>query len=153
MSIEKNKVTIYTDGGCEPNPGVGGWGAILSSATRSKELSGGELETTNNRMEMTAAIEALRALKRPCTVDLHTDSEYLQKGITQWIPKWKRKNWKKGDGKPVKNVDLWQALDIEIAKHKVRWHWLKGHAGHHYNERCDELASEAIARMKYGNEP
>jgi len=148
MSEDDKHVVIYTDGGCDPNPGVGGWGAILLHGKHKKELSGGAPESTNNRMEMTAAIEALRALKRPCTVALHTDSQYLQKGITEWMPSWKRKNWKKSDGKPVLNKDLWQALEAEVARHTVKWHWLKGHAGNEYNERCDELAAMEIANQK-----
>jgi len=148
MPNPKDKVTIYTDGGCEPNPGVGGWGAILISEKKMKELSGGAMETTNNRMELTAAIEGLKALKRPCFVELHTDSQYVQKGITQWMPAWKRKNWKKSDGKPVLNRDLWELLDSELSRHKVSWHWVKGHAGHLHNERCDELASEAISALR-----
>ena len=147
MTSKKNLVVIYTDGGCEPNPGVGGWGAVLISGEHMKELSGGALETTNNRMEMTAAIEALRALKRSCQVALYTDSQYLKNGITQWLPAWKRNNWKRKGG-PVKNQDLWQTLDALVQKHTVSWHWVKGHAGHDYNERCDALASAAILQQK-----
>ncbi len=147
MTSKKNSVVIYTDGGCEPNPGVGGWGAVLISGEHMKELSGGALETTNNRMEMTAAIEALRALKRSCQVTLYTDSQYLKNGITQWLPAWKRNNWKRKGG-PVKNQDLWQTLDALVQKHTVSWHWVKGHAGHDYNERCDALASAAILQQK-----
>ncbi len=147
MTSKKNSVVIYTDGGCEPNPGVGGWGAVLISGEHMKELSGGALETTNNRMEMTAAIEALRALKRSCQVALYTDSQYLKNGITQWLPAWKRNNWKRKGG-PVKNQDLWQTLDALVQKHTVSWHWVKGHAGHDYNERCDALASAAILQQK-----
>ena len=143
----KTTVTIYTDGGCEPNPGVGGWGAILICGPKEKELHGGHPETTNNRMEMTAAIEALSTLKRPCTVNLHTDSQYLRNGITQWLKNWKKNNWKTRSG-PVKNKDLWITLDDLTQNHEINWHWVKGHAGHHYNERCDELATLAITEQK-----
>jgi ribonuclease HI len=141
------RVVIYTDGGCEPNPGVGGWAAVMLFADKRKELSGAHPDTTNNRMEMTAAIEALSALKRPCRVELHTDSEYLRNGITQWIKSWKRNNWKRKSG-PVKNVDLWQALDAAVERHEVEWRWVKGHDGVEENERCDVLASEAIATLR-----
>jgi ribonuclease HI len=143
-------VTIHTDGACSGNPGPGGWGAILSFNDQEKELNGGEPHTTNNRMELTAAIEALEALKRPCAVDLHTDSEYLRNGITQWIRKWKRNGWRTADRKPVKNVDLWQRLDAALSRHEVHWHWVKGHAGHDLNERADELARAAIVEMRAG---
>jgi ribonuclease HI len=144
------KVTIHTDGACSGNPGPGGWGAILSFNGRERELKGGEAHTTNNRMELTAAIEALEALKRSCAVDLHTDSEYLRNGITQWIKKWKRNGWRTADRKPVKNVDLWQRLDTALARHEVHWHWVKGHSGHDLNERADELARAAIAELRAG---
>jgi len=144
-----SEVTIYTDGGCQPNPGVGGWAAILIGGGRVRELSGGELESTNNRMELTAAIEGLRALKRPCTVNLHTDSQYLRQGITTWIKKWRKNGWRTATG-PVKNKELWLALDELTDGHQVHWHWTKGHAGDPMNERCDELASAAISRMKSG---
>ena len=147
MSTSEKRVEIYTDGGCEPNPGVGGWAAILVHGKRERELSGGEDETTNNRMEMTAAIKGLEALKKPCKVALYTDSQYLKKGITEWMPKWKRQGWKRGKD-PVKNVDLWKQLDALTQAHDIRWGWVKGHAGHAYNERCDELASEAIRRQR-----
>lgn len=137
-------VHIYTDGGCRPNPGTGGWAAILLSGERTKELSGGEVETTNNRMELMAAIEALRALKRPCHVQMHTDSQYVRNGITSWMTKWKRNGWKAAGGGAVKNKDLWQELDLMTAKHKIQWNWVRGHAGNELNERCDVLASEAI---------
>lgn len=140
-------VEIYTDGGCDPNPGTGGWGAVLIYDDSEKELSGGAPDSTNNRMEMTAAIEALRALKRPCTVRLHTDSQYLKKGITEWMKNWKRNGWRTRSG-PVKNQDLWKELDALVNKHTVEWHWLRGHAGDFYNERCDELASEAIRAQR-----
>lgn len=147
MTTSDKTVQIYTDGGCEPNPGVGGWAAILVHGKREKELSGGEQDTTNNRMEMTAAIKGLEALKAACKVELYTDSQYVKKGITEWMPKWKRQGWKRGKD-PVKNVDLWKELDALAQKHDIRWSWVKGHAGHHYNERCDELASEAILRQR-----
>jgi ribonuclease HI len=139
-----NAVMVYTDGACSGNPGPGGWGAILVFKDKRRELSGGERLTTNNRMELMAAISALEALKRPCHVDLYTDSVYVKDGITKWIVGWKAKGWKTADKKPVKNVDLWQRLDAAVAPHKVRWHWVKGHAGHDLNEQADELARAAI---------
>ncbi|MEE4235708.1 MAG: ribonuclease HI [Anderseniella sp.] len=141
-------VTIYTDGACSGNPGPGGWGAILMSGDHRKELSGGEAATTNNRMELTAAIEALNALKRPCTVALYTDSVYVRDGITKWIHGWRRNGWRTADKKPVKNAELWQALEQALERHKVDWHWVKGHAGHPENERADELAREGMAPYK-----
>jgi ribonuclease HI len=141
-------VVIHTDGGASPNPGPGGWAAILSFGDREKELTGGETETTNNRMELTAAISALAALKRPCLVDLHTDSQYLRDGITKYIAKWKRNGWRTADKKPVKNVDLWQRLDAALGDHRIRWHWVKGHAGHDLNERADALVRDAIAEIR-----
>ena len=138
------QVTIYTDGACSGNPGPGGWGALLKFGRHEKELSGGASETTNNRMEMTAAIKALKALKRPCQVEFYTDSEYLRKGITQWISGWKRRGWKTAAKKPVKNQDLWRELDAAIQVHQIEWHWVRGHAGHRDNERVDRLAREAI---------
>ncbi|MDZ4790596.1 MAG: ribonuclease HI [Hyphomicrobiales bacterium] len=141
-------VVIYTDGGCSGNPGPGGWGAILLSGEHRKELSGGEPETTNNRMELTAAIEALNALKRSSNVELHTDSQYVRQGITEWIGGWKSNGWKTAQKKQVKNADLWQALDIARARHDVSWKWVKGHAGDINNERADELATAAIATAK-----
>lgn len=149
MTQPKETVVIYTDGGCEPNPGVGGWGAILVYRGAERELSGSDPDTTNNRMEMTAAIAALSALTRPCKVALHTDSEYLKKGITEWMPGWKRRNWQRKGG-PIKNIDLWKRLDEAVQPHQIEWRWVKGHAGVLYNERCDVLASEAIAREKMG---
>jgi ribonuclease HI len=134
------EVVIYTDGACSQNPGPGGWGAILISGPHRKELSGGEAVTTNNRMELMAAIAALEALRGPSRVALHTDSEYVRSGISQWIHGWKRKGWRTGTNKPVKNVELWQRLDAAQARHEVRWHWVRGHAGHAENERADELA-------------
>ena len=141
-------VIIHTDGACSGNPGPGGWGAILAFGDSVKELKGGEPHTTNNRMELMAAISALEALKRPSTVEMHTDSQYVQQGISQWITKWKRNGWKTADKKPVKNVDLWQRLDAAMQQHKVKWHWVKGHAGHELNERADRLAVAAIAEMR-----
>ena len=138
------KVTIYTDGACSGNPGPGGWGALLRAGQHEKELSGYNPQTTNNRMELTAALEALRALKRPCQIEFHTDSEYLRKGITEWIGNWKRRGWKTAAKKPVKNQDLWQALDQAIQPHQITWHWVRGHAGHPENERVDQLARAAI---------
>ncbi len=137
-------VTIYTDGACYGNPGPGGWGVLLRSGRHEKELSGGAADTTNNRMELTAAIEALRTLKQPCQIDFFTDSEYLQKGITAWITTWKRKGWKTAARKPVKNQDLWKALDDAIQEHEITWHWVRGHAGQRENERVDQLAKRAI---------
>ncbi len=142
------RVTIHTDGACSGNPGPGGWGAILSYGGSAKEISGGASETTNNRMELTAAIEALEALKRPCPVDLHTDSEYLRNGITKWIHGWKRNGWRTADKKPVKNVDLWERLDAALARHEIAWHWVKGHDGDPLNERADELARAGMAPYK-----
>lgn len=141
-------VIIHTDGACSGNPGPGGWGAILEWNGHRKEIKGGEPHTTNNRMELTAAIMALEALKRPCTVEIHTDSQYLRQGITAWILAWKRNGWRTADKKPVKNVDLWQRLDAALAHHQVRWHWVRGHAGHDLNERADELAREAIGELR-----
>ncbi|WP_041375609.1 ribonuclease HI [Polymorphum gilvum] len=143
MSSE-TRVTIHTDGACSGNPGPGGWGAILQFGEHTRELSGGEAQTTNNRMELTAAIKALNALKRPCTVDLYTDSVYVRDGITKWMFNWKRNNWRTSDRKPVKNAELWQALDEAQKRHKISWHWVKGHAGHPENERADELAREGM---------
>jgi ribonuclease HI len=142
------KVTIYTDGACSGNPGPGGWGVLLRFGKHEKELSGGESETTNNRMEMTAAIEALKALKRPCQIEFYTDSEYLRKGITEWMRGWKRRGWKTAAKKPVKNQDLWRELDIAIQEHQINWHWVRGHAGHRENERVDQLARAAISIEK-----
>jgi ribonuclease HI len=135
-----NRVQVFTDGACSGNPGPGGWGAILRYRGQERELNGGEPDTTNNRMELLAAISALEALTRPCAVDLYTDSNYLRGGITQWIHGWRRNGWKTADKKPVKNVDLWQRLVEARDKHDVTWHWVKGHAGHAENERADELA-------------
>jgi ribonuclease HI len=143
-------VTIFTDGACSGNPGPGGWGAILRFGEVEKELKGGEPHTTNNRMELLAAISALEALKKAASVDLTTDSQYVRQGITSWIHNWKRNGWRTADKKPVKNADLWQRLDDALKPHDVRWHWIKGHAGHDENERADQLAREgvAMARLK-----
>ena len=143
-ATDKPQVTIYSDGACSGNPGPGGWGAILMSGTHRKELNGGEPATTNNRMELMAAISALEALKKPARVDIHTDSEYVQKGISGWIHGWKRNAWRTSARQPVKNADLWQRLDLAQARHEVHWHWLRGHAGHVENERADELAREGM---------
>lgn len=143
---DKPKVTIYSDGGAAPNPGAGGWGALLIYGEQQKELSGGERNTTNNRMELTAACEALEALTKPCVVDFYTDSEYVKKGISEWIAGWVKKHWRKADGKPVLNQDLWQRLHEATQKHEIRWHWVKGHAGHVHNERVDQLATEGRRR-------
>lgn len=140
-------VEIYTDGACRGNPGPGGWGAVLRYSGHERHLKGGEALTTNNRMELLAAIEALEALKRACRVRLTTDSEYLRKGITQWLHDWKRRGWKTAAKKPVKNVDLWQRLDAAARQHEVSWHWVKGHSGHSENELADQLANEAIDEM------
>lgn len=144
MSDEQQPVVIYTDGACSGNPGPGGWGAILTYGGHSKELSGGEGETTNNRMELMAAISALEALKRTSRVELHTDSNYLRDGITKWIHGWKRNGWRTAAKQPVKNAELWQRLDEATKRHEIAWHWVKGHAGHPENERADELAREAM---------
>jgi ribonuclease HI len=138
-------IEIYTDGACSGNPGPGGWGAILRWRDHEKEIKGGESDTTNNRMEMMAAICALESLKRPAHVRIHTDSTYLRDGITKWIHNWKAKGWKTANKKPVKNIDLWQRLEAAIERHDVEWHWVKGHSGHPENERADELAREGIA--------
>ncbi|MBP7936098.1 MAG: ribonuclease HI [Phycisphaerae bacterium] len=141
------KVTIYTDGACQGNPGPGGWGVVLSYGRARRELAGACPATTNNQMELTAAIEGLRALKEACEVDLYTDSKYVQLGMREWLPGWKAKGWRRGR-KPVKNLDLWQTLDAEASRHNVRWHWVKGHAANPGNERCDQLATEAIEKMR-----
>jgi ribonuclease HI len=143
-----NKVIVHTDGACSGNPGPGGWGAILAFNGTRKELSGGEAETTNNRMELMGAIAALESLKRPCKVEMHVDSAYVKDGITKWIHGWKRNGWKTADKKPVKNVELWQRLDKAILTHDISWHWVKGHAGHTENERADELARTGMAPFK-----
>ncbi len=147
LAIKKPQVTIYTDGACKGNPGPGGWGAWLSSGGHDKELFGGERETTNNRMELTAPIEALASLKRSCDVVIYLDSEYVRKGITEWIMNWQRRGWKTADGKPVKNADLWQRLDALRKLHRVEWRWVKGHAGDPGNERADMLANKGVASI------
>lgn len=141
-------VVIHTDGACSGNPGPGGWGAVLQYGGHQRELKGGAAETTNNRMELTAAIEALNALTRRCAVELHTDSTYVRDGLTKWMPNWKRNGWKTADKKPVKNADLWQALDEAATRHGVSWRWVKGHAGDEMNERADSLANEGMAPFK-----
>lgn len=146
MSVPQ--IEIFTDGACKGNPGPGGWGAILRHGERERELSGAEPQTTNNRMELTAAIMGLRALTKPCQVALSTDSTYVRDGITKWIFGWQRNGWRTADKKPVKNADLWQALLDASRPHQVEWHWVKGHAGHPENERADQLANAAIATLK-----
>ncbi|WP_336973283.1 ribonuclease HI [Sphingobium aromaticiconvertens] len=141
-------VEIFTDGACKGNPGPGGWGAVIRSGTNEKEISGGEPQTTNNRMEMMAAVEALNALKRPCRVILSTDSKYVMDGITKWVFGWQKNGWKTADRKPVKNAEIWQALVAATARHKVEWKWVKGHAGHPENERADQLASAAAEQFR-----
>jgi ribonuclease HI len=146
--MTNGKVVIFTDGACSGNPGPGGWGALMNYNGTVKELHGGQLATTNNQMELRAAIEALNALKRPCEVEMHVDSQYVKDGITKWIHGWKKNGWKTADKKPVKNVELWQALDDAITRHEISWHWVKGHAGHPENERADELARMGIAEVR-----
>ena len=142
------QIEIFTDGACSGNPGPGGWGVLLRWNGVTKELYGGEADTTNNRMELTAAIKALNALKEPCEVDLYTDSVYVRNGISSWIDSWKANNWKTSAKKLVKNAELWQQLDEARSRHKVSWHWVKGHAGHPENERCDELARKGVAENR-----
>ncbi|MBV8501512.1 MAG: ribonuclease HI [Paucibacter sp.] len=144
LKIKKPQVTIYTDGACKGNPGRGGWGAWLKAGEHEKEMFGGEKLTTNNRMELTAPIEALASLKRSCAVVIYTDSEYVRKGMTEWISGWQRRGWKTADGKPVKNAELWQRLDALARLHQVEWRWVKGHAGDPGNERADELANRGV---------
>lgn len=141
------KVIIYTDGGAKPNPGAGGWAALLIYGEHQREISGGERHTTNNQMELTAAIEALNALSRPCEIDFYTDSQYLKKGITEWIAKWRKNGWQTADKKPVLNQALWQRLDQLAQIHTVQWKWTRGHAGNPYNERVDQLATQARQQM------
>ncbi|WP_246018362.1 ribonuclease HI [Pelagibacterium montanilacus] len=143
-------VTIHTDGACSGNPGPGGWGAVLQFNGHVRDLSGGAAQTTNNQMELTAAIAALNALKRPCTVEMYTDSQYVKNGIQGWLHGWKRNGWKTAAKKPVKNVELWQALDEAVRPHTITWHWVKGHAGDEFNERADRLANEGMAEFKPG---
>lgn len=144
---EERVVEIWTDGACKGNPGIGGWGAYLIYGKHVKELFGGEKETTNNRMELTAVIEALRLLNRPCKIVLHVDSSYVKDGITKWIDGWKAKNWRTANKQPVKNVDLWQALEEQIARHEIEWRWVKGHAGIEGNEKADQLANKGCEQM------
>ncbi|HQU16436.1 MAG: ribonuclease HI [Chromatiales bacterium 21-64-14] len=144
-----DEVEIYTDGACRGNPGPGGWGALLRFRGTEKSLHGGEAQTTNNRMELMAAIQALEALKRPCQVRVTTDSEYVRKGVTEWLPQWKRRDWKTAGRKPVKNADLWRRLDAAAAAHQVSWCWVKGHSGHPENERADALANRGIDELGY----
>ena len=142
-----NVVEIFTDGACKGNPGPGGWGALLRFGPHEKELFGGERETTNNRMELTAVIRALQALNRPSAVHVHTDSQYVQKGISEWLPSWKKRGWMTADRKPVKNADLWRKLVEEEKRHEVTWKWVKGHNGDHYNEIADDLATSAAREI------
>jgi ribonuclease HI len=146
-SSECDVVDVYTDGACKGNPGVGGWGALLRSGSHSREIYGGEAATTNNRMELMAVIRALEALKKPCRVRVHTDSQYVQLGISRWIHGWKKNGWRTAEKKPVKNAELWQELDRLAASHDIEWLWVKGHAGHHGNERADELANLGAASV------
>jgi len=148
MSDSSKKVTIHSDGACDGNPGPGGWAAILQYGTHQKEVAGGDPATTNNRMELQAAISALRLLKTPCEIQFFTDSEYLRGGITSWVSTWKRKGWRTQDRKPVKNQDLWRELDELCAPHTMQWNWVRGHAGHPLNERCDELAVAETAKIR-----
>ncbi len=145
MNSTNPNVTIYTDGACLDNPGPGGWGAILRYGKHERIVSGGEKDTTNNRMELRAALEALRTLTEPCVVTLFTDSNYLKKGVTEWMPNWKRRNWRRKGG-ALANVDLWKKLDEEISRHEIQWHWVRGHAGNRMNERVDRVAKNAIPR-------
>ena len=149
--MSRRNVTIHTDGACSGNPGPGGFGAILAWNDHVKEIKGGEPHTTNNRMELMAAIAALEALKVPCSVDLYTDSQYLRGGITGWIDQWKRNGWRTSDRKPVKNIDLWQRLDAALKSHEVRWHWVRGHAGHDLNEQADRLAQQGLIEARAGS--
>jgi ribonuclease HI len=142
--MTENLVEIYTDGACKGNPGPGGWGALLRCNGHEKELFGGERDTTNNRMELTAVISGLVALSRPCQVIVYTDSQYVKKGITEWIHNWKKRGWKTATKEPVKNADLWQALDASCGRHEIEWRWVKGHAGHEFNERADSLANRGV---------
>jgi len=147
-NAELQKVVIHSDGGCQGNPGPGGWAAVLTWGKLTREVSGGSPATTNNRMELMGAIEALKALNRPCEVEFHTDSQYVKNGVTAWMHGWKRNGWKTKAKEPVKNADLWRMLDEAVSRHKVSWHWVKGHAGHAGNERCDELATKAIEEIR-----
>lgn len=144
QDLNTERITIYSDGACKGNPGPGGWGALLVSGRHRKEIFGGEAETTNNRMEMTAVIRALELIKRPSEIEVHTDSQYVQKGISEWMPGWKRRAWRTAGGQPVKNQDLWQKLDALAQTHRIEWRWVKGHAGHPENERADWLANQGV---------
>jgi ribonuclease HI len=146
--MSSEKIELYTDGACSGNPGPGGWGVILRMGAHEKELFGGEAATTNNRMELMAVIEGLRALKRPVQAEIYTDSQYVMKGMNEWIKGWKARGWKTASKEPVKNVDLWQALDTECARHELKWHWVKGHAGHVENERADALARRGVEQYR-----
>jgi ribonuclease HI len=148
--VKTEPVRIYADGACKGNPGPGGWGAILRYASEEKEIFGGEVQTTNNRMELTAVIRALEALKKPSLVEVYTDSQYVQKGISEWLRDWKRRGWKTADKKPVKNKELWEELDRLQAQHRVSWHWVRGHAGHPENERADQLANLGVESLSRG---
>lgn len=147
MADKMKYVEIFTDGACRGNPGPGGWGALVRYGDTEKTMYGGEAETTNNRMELTAAIEALVALREPCHVDLTSDSEYVRKGITEWLPNWKKRGWKTAARKPVKNMDLWQKLDAAATRHRINWHWVKGHSGHRENEIADSLANIGVDQV------
>jgi len=146
--LDGNAVNIWTDGACKGNPGWGGWGALLRQGSHERELLGGAADTTNNRMELQAVIEALQALKRPCQVVVHTDSQYVQKGMSEWLANWKRRQWRTADKKPVKNADLWQQLDALVAQHRVSWKWVRGHAGDAGNERADALANQGVEQAR-----
>lgn len=148
MTLVSKKVELYTDGACKGNPGVGGWGVLLRYGVHEKELFGGEVHTTNNRMELTAVIEGLRALKKRSHVDIYTDSKYVQQGVTEWLNNWKARGWKTASKSPVKNDDLWKDLDALLSAHDLHWHWVKGHAGHADNERADELANKGVAQIQ-----
>lgn len=148
MTSTQIKVELYTDGACKGNPGVGGWGALLRYGVHEKELFGGEAHTTNNRMELTAVIEGLRALKKRSRVEIYTDSKYVQQGVTEWLQNWKARGWKTASKSPVKNDDLWKSLDTLLDSHELSWHWVKGHAGHVDNERADELANQGVAKVQ-----
>lgn len=146
--MNADTIYIYSDGACKGNPGAGGWGALLVADGHRKEICGGEANTTNNRMEMTAVIRALESLKRPSTVEVHTDSQYVQKGVSEWMAGWKRRNWRTADGKPVKNQDLWLQLDALSQLHRIEWKWVRGHNGHPENERADELANQGVLQAQ-----
>lgn len=150
MKKEEPQVDIWTDGACKGNPGLGGWGALLRQGRHEKELCGGQADTTNNRMELLAVIEALKALKRRCIVVVHTDSQYVQKGMSEWLPNWKRRDWRTADKKPVKNADLWRELDVLVAQHDLSWRWVRGHAGDPGNERADQLANKGVEQARVG---